>query len=355
MKIKLAIMDENKSYLDRFSATLGTKYAEQLEIYSFTTLEAALPVFEETKIDVVLAGEDFAMVLDRLPARCGFAWLVESPDVGSIDDRPCICKYQRMELIYRQILGIYAEHKVGVSGAGGSDDRTKVLAFTSPAGGVGTSTLAAACAIHFAEIGKRCLYLCLDPFGAPELFFSGEGQSDLSDLVFALKSRKANFAIKLESCVKKSAEGVYFYAGPKVALDLLELSNEEENRMINELRQTGNYDLIVLDIGFGMDARSLSVYRQAQLVVWVSDGSESANSKVRKAYGSLEILGRQTDYPMVDQICLAYNRFSSKTGQKIDDLPVQTIGGARRYENRSIAQVAAELAKTDIFDHVAQD
>lgn len=354
MKIKLAIMDENKPYLDRFSATLGTKYAEQLEIYSFTTLEAALPVFEETKIDVVLAGEDFALVLDHLPARCGFAWLVESPDIGAIDGRPCICKYQRMELFYRQILGIYAEQKAGVSGAGGSDDHTKVVAFTSPAGGVGTSTLAAACAIHFAEIGKRCLYLCLKPFGTPELFFSGEGQSDLSDLVFALKSRKANFALKLESCVKRSAEGVYFYAGPKVALDLLELSEEEENQMINELRQTGNYDLIVLDVDFGMNTRSLSVYRQAQFVVWVSDGSESANSKVRKAYGSLEILGRQTDHPMVDQICLAYNRFSSKAGQKIDNLPIRTVGGAHRYENRSAAQVATELAKSDIFDHIAQ-
>lgn len=356
MKIKLAILDKDISYLKRLVSVFSTKYAEQVEAYSFTDPETALSVLSSAKIDVLLASEEFDLNPDSLPKRCGFSYLVDSPDISTHNGQTAVCKFQRAELIYRQILGIYAEKTASVAGRAAGDGSAEIISFSSPAGGVGTSTLAAACALYFAARGRRSLFLCLEPFGAADQFFSGEGQSDLSDIIFALKSRKINFAMKLESCVKKSRQGVYFYSKPKVALDLLELNEEETLRLIDEIQMTGGYDYIILDPGpFDMRAQIRSLHRQAKTMVWVSDGSQMVNNKLRRAYESLNIREANEDRPLTDLLCLAYNRFSSKTGQQLEDLPVRTIGGAKRFENRTTEQVAVELAQLDFFESLIQD
>ncbi len=36
MKIKVALLDKDKEYLDRLKGVFNTKYADKLEVYSFT-------------------------------------------------------------------------------------------------------------------------------------------------------------------------------------------------------------------------------------------------------------------------------------------------------------------------------
>lgn len=355
MKIKLAILDKDLNYLTRVSAALSGKYADQLELYTFSDLKTALQMISSAKIDVFLVNEEFDAAPGALPRQCGFARIVETPGISTLNGETAVFKFQRAELLYRQVLGIFAERNAGISESGAETSAANIVAFSSPAGGVGTSTLSAACAINFAAQGRRTLYLCLDPFGSADLFFTGEGQSDLSDIIFALKSKKTNMAMKLESCVKRSASGVFFYSEPKVALDLFELSDDEIVQLVNDLRQTGGYEYIVLDLRFDMSGRTRNIFRQAQKLVWVSDGSELANHKIYRAYKSLEICELNEEYPLTNRLCLAYNRFSSKTGRQIEDLPVESVGGAPRFENRTTEQVVRELAKSEILGYLAQD
>ena len=352
MKIKVAFLDLDASYLKRLVAALGTRYLEQIEAYSFTDVDKALQYLNASRIDVFVASDDFNLDLGAIPKRCGFAWFVNSPDVERQGGFPAICKYQKIELIYRQILGVYAEIAPDVSRFTRKDGSSSVILFSSPAGGVGTSSLAAAAAVHFASVGKRCLYLDLEPYGTPDVFFSGAGQANMSDVIFALKSGKTNLSLKIESCVRQDASGVWFYSKPKIALDIMELRQEEIIHLLQELQRSGRYDYIIADMAFGIDEATRNVFRQAHVLVWVSDGGEIANAKVRSAYESLTICEQGKDASLTDQICLAYNRFSSKTGKNLDDLPVKTIGGARRYENRSGRQVIIDLATTDMFDKI---
>lgn len=356
MKIRVAILDNDVNYLKRLVGVFSAKYAEQIEAYSFTDLETALSMLSSAKIDVFLVEEEFDLNPDSLPKRCGFSYIVDSPDISTFNGWPAVCKFQRAEMIYRHILGVYAEKTASIAGHALGDGSAEIISFSSPAGGVGASTLAAACALYLTAQGRRCLFLCLEPFGAADQFFSGDGQSDLSDIIFALKSRKVNFPMKLESCVKKSVQGVYFYSKPKVALDILELNEDETIQLIDEVRMTGSYDYIILDLGlFDMRAQTRNLHRRAQTVVWVSDGSEAANNKLRRAYESLDIKESREDKPLTQILCLAYNRFSSKTGRQIEDLPIRTIGGARRFENRTAEQVAAELSHMELFEHLIQE
>lgn len=350
MKIKLAILEKDKNYLSRLVSAFGTKYADKFEIYSFTDPAVAVSYLESARIDMLLASDAFEINAAQLPTRCAFAYLVDSMGIEMISEVRAICKFQKADLIYKQILSVYSEKASSITGFAAHSDKGNVVAFASPSGGTGTSTMAAALAVRAAQAGKKVLYLNLETFGDPELFFQGEGQYGLSDVIFALKSRKTNLPLKLEGCVRQSATGVYFYASARNALDMLELKAEEILRLLSELKLMGEYDYIILDTDFALDKDTLSVYRQAQHVVMVSDGSAEANGKLQRAYAALATKEQGSDAPLTNRFQLVYNRVSSKTGQSIEISGLRTVGGAPRYAGADTQQIIGQLSALDMLD-----
>lgn len=136
MKIKLAIIEKDKNYLNRIISVFNTKYSDKFEIYSFTEIEVAFETLEHSKVDIVLVDEQYEIDFDKIPKRCGFAYLTDSMGADSINNQRAICKFQRVDLIYKQILSIYSENAGNISGLGISDDTCRVVAFTSPCGGL---------------------------------------------------------------------------------------------------------------------------------------------------------------------------------------------------------------------------
>lgn len=352
MKIKLALLESDQNYLNRIVSAFNTKYSDKLEIYSFTKVESAISALESSRIDVFVASDTFDIDITVLPKRCGFAYFVDSSDVDSVNNQRAICKFQKADLIYRQILSIYSENAGSVSGMKFGDDTCKVIAFTSPCGGVGSSTMAAACALYYASKGQKTLYLNFEHFGSSDAFFSAEGQFDISDIIFALKSKKANLSMKMESCVKQDQRGVYFYSQSKVALDMLELGTDEIIRLITEAKLSGSYSYIILDLDFGIDKETLKILKQSNAVVWIGDGSEISNIKINRAYNALAILEQNAEAPILSRTVLIYNKFSNKSSKTVGDIDIRNIGGAPRYEHASTAQVLERLSPMDMFSKI---
>lgn len=352
MKIKLAILEKDRSYLTRIVSAFSARYAEKLEIYSFTDQEVAIATLDSAKVDVFVANDAYDIAVDKLPRRCGFAYLVDSLDIESVKNQRAICKFQKADLIYKQILSIYSENAGSISGIKLGEETSRIVAFATPSGGVGSSSMAAACAEHFAAQGKKTLYLNLEKFGASDSFFQAEGQFDMSDVIFALKSKKANLSMKLESCVKQTHSGVHFYAPTKIALDMLELSTDDIKRLMSELQVTGSYDYIIMDMDFSTDKNMLDLYRLAHGVVVVGDGSEISNTKITRAYTALATMEQNADAPIVNRMLMVYNKYSNKTSTAIGDIGLRSIGGAPRYEHATTAQVVNQLAAMDVFDKI---
>lgn len=352
MKIKLAILEKDQSYLQRIISVFSTKYTDKFQIYTFTNEEVAYSTLNDTKIDVFVASSIYDIDTKRIPRRCGFAYLVDSTDVETVNNQRAICKYQKVDLIYKQILSVYSENAGNIAGLKIGDDSAKIIAFESVSGGSGGSTVAAACALHFASQGQKTLYLNLEKFGSADSFFSSEGQFDMSDIIYALKSKKANLALKLESCVKQDPCGVFFYSQSKIALDMLELSKDDIIRLVNEIRLMGSYNIIILDLDFSIGADMLKILDQAHAVVWVGDGSDISNTKLYRAYTALSIIQQDSDAPLINRLCLIYNKFSNKTSKIIDDIGIKTIGGNPRFEHATTSMIMEQIAPKEMFDKI---
>lgn len=350
MKIKLAILEKDIGYLNRIVTVFSTKYADKFQIYSFTDQQVAIDSVCSEKIDVLIANDSFEIDTSLLPKRCSFAYFVDNMDIESIREQRAICKFQKAELIYKQILSIFSENAGRFADLKLTNDECTIYTFSSPCGGTGTSCMAAACAMQIASRGKRVLYMNMNAFDSMDLFFSGEGQFGMSDVIFSLKSKKANIAMKLESYVKQDISGVCFFSQPNFALDMLELKHDEKLQLLTELKLLGLYDCIVLDMDFGLDKEHMDFYNKSHVVVMVGDGSESSNVKIQKASEALTMIDQNSDMNIAGRFALIYNRFSSKRGKIIENIDIRNVGGAPVYTNATCKQVAKELMTMDMFD-----
>lgn len=330
MKIKVALLESDLNYLNRLTEVFNVKYPDKLEVYSFTDQATALATLESSKIDVFIANESFDIDVNQVPNKCGFAYFVEASGIEFVKGQTAISKFQKIELIYKQILSIYAEKAEAISGFQVGGNEGKLIIFPSVGAGAGTTTIAVGAALRYAAQGKRVLYLNLEKFNSTDVFFSGEGQFNLSDVVFALKSKKANLALKLESCIKQDPRKVFFFSGPNVALDSQELTGEDIQQLITQLQIGGNFDVILLDTDFSLENSKLRIFGMADAIVIVGDGAEVSNRKIQYAIQAINILEENSDVRTIGRMIMVYNKFSGATGTVIDTAGVRNIGGTPR-------------------------
>ncbi len=352
MKIRLAILDRDQVYLRRLESVFNVKYADKLETFIFTDREYALGSLREKKIDVFLADETFDVEMTQLPSNCGFAYLVDTTDIEKVKDAAAVCKFQKAETIYRQILGMFSEKTAAVVGAHMEGEGAKTLAFVSAAGGTGSSVAAAACAMHFAQKGKKALYLNLEKFGSADVFFQAEGNTCLSDVIRAVKSRTGNLAMKLESTVKQDLTGVFFYSSARLALDIAELSAGETQQIVSVLKQSGGYDYIVLDLDFSLETGMLKLLEECDTIIFVADGSAASNVKLERVVTSMNVMeqDQKIDKKLLMRCGILYNRFSSQTSHKASVGEFKEFGGINRFEGFDTGRLLQQLKAQPVFD-----
>ncbi len=352
MKIRLAILEKDINYLRRIVSAFNIKYADKLEIYSFTDVKSMLEELDNSRIDVILADELFEIDVKKLPERCGFAYFVDDHGIESYKNQQAICKFQKADLIYKQILSIYAEKASAITGFSLDEASSKIISFISAGGGTGSSTVAVAYAKRMAAKQKKVLYLNFEQFGDAGLYFHGEGQADFSDIIYALRSQRSNLNLKLESTIRQDASGVFFYAAPKVALDIRELRLEDVKRLMMETRNSGSYDYIVLDSDFGLDDFSYTIWREANNVVLVTDGEEISNRKIERMFQTFRILEKKDDGLRLGKVALFYNRFSNKTGNTLQEPDIAEIGGVPRYEHATKDMLVKQISTLEVLDKI---
>jgi len=351
MKIKVALLDIDQAYLNRITNVLEGRYSNKLEIYCFTDPEKAIASLTASGINVFLASTTYEISTKNIPQQCGFAYLTESQDAEIYNNQKAISKFQKVDLFYSSILAVCSD--IGseniTSSTHPADQYTPLYVFTSASGGVGTSSVAVACAISVARRGKKPLYLNLENFGTSNIYFHSESQNDLRDVFIALKSGKANVALKLESCVQRDGTGVFYISSPKNALDVCNLTADDIESLLVLCRQSGLFDCIVVDINYSGCSKEIAAIKYAKSVVFVSDGSELSNNKFTRAYDSMAVLTQQNSISLLGRLVVFYNKFSNKSGKHIDIAGLRVIGGAPRYEQTTAERIIQNLADNEAF------
>ncbi|MDD5934653.1 MAG: hypothetical protein PUC65_03665 [Clostridiales bacterium] len=345
MKIKLAILDHDETYLNQIVSIMDSKYMDSIQTYTFTSKDTAIKTVSEAKIDVFLANPDFEMSMEEIPMKCCFAYLVDQNDIERYKGQIAIGKYQKIQLFYQQILSMYAEK---VADMELSSKNTKfsipLYCFLSASGGTGSSSLAMAYAKNQAMHGKKVLYFNLEQLPTTGLVFTGEGNGNFSEIIYSIKSGRSNVTLKIESNTKQDNSEVFFFDSCNIPLDLLELDTNDFKQLLIHIASLNKYELVVVDLDFTFQKKELFVLEGATKIIFVSDGSAVANRKFLSAYESIVILDEQNETGIAPRISLVFNKFRNRTSQVLQDERIKVIGGIPYFEGADFVRVVDELS-----------
>ena len=214
---------------------------------------------------------------------------------------------------------------------------------------MGSSTVAASCALNFAMKGLKTLYINLEQLGNANIFFNAEGQSDFGDVIYAIKSKKSNLSLKIESTMKMDPRGVYFFDSCKMALDNMEISKDDIERLMRELR-TSSFEYVIIDCDFSLNGLPKDIFESVTSVILISDGSRVSNDKLQRSLASLEVLDKQKAVKYLPKVAIMYNRFSNKTSTQVEGLNFNVLGGIQRFEGAQIDRIMQQISTMPIFD-----
>lgn len=134
---------------------------------------------------------------------------------------------------------------------------------------------------------------------------------------------------------------------------MLELKPEEIRQLIGELKSACGYDYVILDTDLSFGSEMQGLISICDDVVLVSDGTETSNGKLGRMLQAIQIMEEQGERRTCD-IHILYNRFASHNARKLEDTDISELGGIRRYEGYSPAQLAVKIAEQDVFGGLEQ-
>lgn len=346
MRIKLGIVEPDEIYLSRLVSTLNQYYSDKLEIYSYTSIEYAKDALGKQRHDMILANEN--LPADELK-NCYVAYFVESADIEQLNGKKAICKFQKAELIYKDILSLYAEYSSKSTKKKQNTENAKVITFMSPVNGSGNTSVAAAFALNCALNRKSVLFLNLETIPSTDIFFGGTGKYTFTDVIYSVKSRKANLSMKLESFVVTDPAEVDFYEVPKNPMDIHELNEEDIELLVNELKTIGLYDYIVVDINFVINRNTKKIIDLSDSLVFVSGSDERSLAKMEKANTLIRIF--MGDETIVERAYMVINNL--KPNYDNSTMSNYNVVAAFDYMNGlSFRQVIEQMANNQLFTNL---
>lgn len=345
MIIKMAIADRNVEYVERMINVL--EGYEEIKLSVYTEKAALEQALASRSFDVLLF--DASLYDGQEETKHAALTVMLSNDTEEIPEG-CrsfhrISKYQRISKIYQQVLELYAE-VCSDAGLLNSQARTAFIAFYSPAGGTGKTSLALAAAMRLAARGYKTFYLNLEDIPSEDFFLAQEGERGLSDLVSCM-GENINFTLKVQSLLQNKTENMYYLNHFNSPNDVYEMTEEELEKLIEELGKTRLFQAIVMDMGVALDRKAMKVFEAADKIVLVEKADAPASRKLSHFLTQAHIMNEHGDK------MLRVLNFDTGRGSSLStNIPL--IGRINAVQNPDATQFVTMLANDARGSYVLQ-
>lgn len=378
MGIRIGITDGNRAFFDRFYAAFRNDYPEEFEIYLFPDLARALTAVERFQLKAVLLEmpEDTLLEMppEGLPSSAFFARLCDRKQEekewehrhlerldGGFDDIPLLCRFRSAEewreLLLSEIAALSGETdravETGRNGGGftGRGVDSKVVLFTSAAGGTGASSAARGFAEYCLRHGRHVLLLDLQTFpdhhGTP-----GDDLYSLEDVLLSMRGLRYAPDAVLERAFLPEEEGPTTIRPPSNPGVLFDMTGEEIVTIVDHIRELHRYSPIILDMTFDASERAILPILKAERTVLVSNGTQIANEKTKQLLDHLPAFCREDSLSLYERVCLLYNRFPKGEGVLLKTETPYKLGGIRELPIRDPEDVTGEISNSPAMERL---
>lgn len=347
MKMKLAICTRDEVYAARMIDYFSIHFSDRMELSQYTEIAYLADALKNERSDICLIGDELLEEIEGTEVeKKNIAVLTEEKD-AVYENKKSIFKYQKAELIYKELLNLYADFKSNAAVFREHNEKEAYsYAFLSPMGGTGATTVALAYATYLAKT-RNVLYVSLQQYSNAEVVLHGEGNGKFDDVIFALKSKRGALAMKLESLVRHNKDNVSFFETCDNPLDLQELTEEEVQRLLREFIQSGLYQDVIIDIDSQLHGLEKTVLKEVEHIIVVANGDRSNEEKLNKFHTAMESLEEQEGVSLLYKTKLFYNKYSNKTSEDASGNLFKVIGGIAKFEGVQMEGIVTRMALMD--------
>jgi cellulose biosynthesis protein BcsQ len=249
-RITIVLADEDASYIDSFSKFIRKKFPLKFNVLTFTLKTEFILFFQSNKADILIMSTEFRQSFDDVFPAALVVCLIEKKNFESkCENISFIYKYNSGGKIVEDVLNLYMTAYPSSSAFLKDNEKTKSLAFFSASGGCGKTTLSISLCDLLAKMGLRVLYLSLQSFSHPQLFLSEcPNIKTISDIIFFIKCKKENISLKLSNYFFLDPKtSFYMHLPPDSNLEFSEISYSEACILLYEIKNSGLFDIIVID------------------------------------------------------------------------------------------------------------
>lgn len=289
MLIRMAIVDLDKEYISRIANVLETY--DDVSLFVYTNKDIFEADLKRKKFDILLFAPEFLESLVLVDSSTVTVVFLddEHPVSEAFHNIAKVRRYQRISMMFQQILEFYAEvckeTPEGVLGQNG----VALIAVYSPAGGVGKTTAALVTAVKLAENGYRTLYLNMEDTAAEDYYLPQNGAKGLSDILNILGSN-VNFSLKVQSLLQSKLENFYYFNHFTSPGDLEEMTAEEMTELLRALEYSGLFDSIIIDMGVAMPHKLIDLFEMVHKIVLVEKPDMVAARKIERFLSQAHIM-----------------------------------------------------------------
>lgn len=294
MIIKVAIADKNKEYLERLVNGLERYPDISLAVYSDE--ESLEQAFQEKKYDVFLFDPAvYTKPAEYYQARADLKILLDDNEKLVTDvyaDAKRVDKYQRVSIIYKKILELYSS--VCGRDVSKDDGDTSIIAYYSPIGGAGKTTLALISATKYAQNGKRTFYISFEDIASEDCYLPQDGEDGLSELMCHIE-RNTNLTMKIQSMLKSRNNNLFYLNHFNTPNDIYDMHVDELQELVTVICNTGLFDVIIIDMGTAMDEKNRALFDKADKIVIVERTDKISARKLSCFYEQQHIMNEYGD------------------------------------------------------------
>jgi len=243
----LAICDTEADYAFRMMELLKERTDLNFDIHAFTGLDNLLSFgMPENEIECLLITESaYSEQIKELNIPHVFI-LNESGIASEENHFYNIDKYQAAENIVNDMLVYYFDRKITLPRKVNKSKSAKIIGVYSPIKRCLQTTFSLTLGQILAKQNKT-LYLNYECYSGFHKTLGRECKADITDMMYLFECIKEKFVFKL-STITDSINGLNFIAPAAVYPDLINIPGEQWTGLLNELRNQGDYEYIILDL-----------------------------------------------------------------------------------------------------------
>jgi hypothetical protein len=322
-----AVCDLEEAYACNFMEYLNQKKNIPFEIHAFTSAEHLLEFAGTCPIEILLIS-DKAMCPEIQELHVGqLIILSEGVHHPDLDQYPSVYKYQSSDAVIREVMSCYGEEQRNHEPLTSWKRSMDIIGIYSPLGRVLKTSFALTLGQLIAR-DKAVLYINLEEYSGFEYWMGQSYERNLSDLIYYIRQSNSNLIHKINGMVQTINNMDYLPPALSFA-DVRGVTFEEWSQLLEILYLQSSYEVVILDLGDGVDELFALLDRCTRIYMPVRQDKLS-QGKIAQFENLLRLWDCVPVLEKIEKLRLPYHNASGDGAEYVDQLIWSELGDFTR-------------------------